>query len=585
MSEFFTFSDLQHIIGVKFCLILFLLFGVIAIFKKWKPIIFLCVTSILAAVAYAIFINDLGLMFWGLAGDEITIAAMYETFAHGSLFSDFAYAHLPPFYPPLFFWIFALIGKFMDWNGVQIAKFASFISIALFPLIIYYIQAWYWKPFGFTQGQGDKRDIIASNKIMWMLAPLIVWVFVDPDAMILKPYEVITASLSILWIVFLLRDLKNKNYSWKRLLCYGITGGLLFMMYYLWLVIGAIAIALSGLFVAKKDQLWFYEKLILTAILVLIVASPYLIPLILSYQKYGAENWQFILMYAKSIAYHAQMFEYFSWRGILMLLGFVSLLFFWKKTFIRSLLFIFIASYVWQAMGFATIFFFETPIQESKGFYFINRTVLAFALSYGIVWIWNYLDRKNLQFNWRQSIAVIGLVFLSTQMIFGFFADDPVAQIRRVESRGPRKTIVELIGFLQKDEKQDKRILTLHAGISELHAFLPMNAFIYFNQHNSHPASNFSARKAYVDWLATASSPEEFYILASDTWFGSIDRLVLFKKPESDFYPVYFHLDNFPNGAKDEQVHIKKNLIARPYFELVFENDEFVVWDRSDLEE
>ncbi|MFH1286612.1 MAG: hypothetical protein ABII02_02575 [Candidatus Magasanikbacteria bacterium] len=573
MPDGFTLSDINHILAVKGCLILFLLCGLGIIWKKLKPIWFLLLTSTLAAASYAIFVDNLGLMFWGLAGDEITIAAMYESFAHGGFFTDFAYADFPAFYPPLFFWIFAIPGRMFDWNGIQMAKVGSLVSIFLFPLIVYGAQSLYWK-------YEKKKESIVSSPILWMLIPLIIWIFIDWDAMILKPYEVATGPFSVLWMYFLIRDFTRKTLSWKRVLAYGCSGGLIFMTYYLWMIFVGIAIALRGLWVSKKEVWFFYSRLMMVGGLVLFFSLPYLGPLVWTYHVNGSENWQFILMYAKSISYHAEMFSVISWRGFLMFVGFVSLIFFWKKEFIRTALLIFLATYVWQAMGFATIFFSATPIQESKGFYILGRTALACGLAYGLVWLWNFLENKKYTFNWQRPALTVALVFLSTHMIFGFFIDDPLVQIRRVQSRGSRETVAELVTFLQNDGMRGRQVRTLHAGISELHAYVPMNAYIYFNQHNSHPAALFSERYAFVHQLSRSSNAKEFYGLSTNAWFGSIDRYILFKKEDLDYYPLYFHLDNFPHGAKDVIMRVPKDLISNMYFETVFENGEFIVWDR-----
>lgn len=251
--------------------------------------------------------------------------------------------------------------------------------------------------------------------------------------------------------------------------------------------------------------------------------------------------------------------------------------------YIRVLFACFLASYVWQIMGLATVLFFDAPIQESKGFYFFNRTILAFTLAYALEKGWYWMKEK---YSARvpalpHTVAILGILFLGTNMIFGTFADDPVAQAERKIARSLRHTIHELVDFLKQDSKQKNNIVTFHAGIGELAAYLPVNSFIYFNQHNSHPAAQFTARKTYVEYLSLAKNPQEFYDLSKETWFGSIDRYIFFKHEGSPAYRVYFHLDAYPNGEQTGVIAIPKRLVVEPYFTKVYENDEFIVWDRN----
>jgi len=568
MSELFSFYDLQHFILIKFILFLFLGVGLFWIWKKWSLCHFLIFTGLCAGAAYFILVHGMNRMFWGLKGDEVTIAAMYNTFAHKSFFSDFAYTSLPPFYPPLFFWIFAFFGRLFNWNGIQIAKLASFITIVCFPVFIYLVQFFYAK-------YNKARELNIPDRIAFFLAPLLVYVFIDWDAIILKPYEMLTVALSVLWVSFLLVDLNLGKLSWKRISVYGISGGIIFMTYYLWLVFGAIAIALAGLWVKKEHQGKYYFDLLKIGAITLLVASPYLLPLIWTYQKLGTENWQTILLTFKGISYYS-VFEFFSWRGLLMLLGLVSIIWYRNYVYVRALVLLFVTAYIWQLMGLVTVFFFASPIQEFKGFYFFDRIILAFGLAFGISKLWHYLSERFVNRSFQTVAVVIGLIFLSTQMIFGFFIDDPVVQKTRIDSRSIKNSTREVAEFLNKNKTSG---LVLQSGILELYALVPMNNFIYFNQHNSNPAGNFTARLSYLKWLTLSKNADEFNQLLN-TPYGHIGRLV-FMKTDSEFYNLFFDLDNFPHLIKSEKLNLKKQFVNEEYFEKKFENENYIVFDRK----
>lgn len=565
----FNLADLNQIIAIKFCLYAFLVLGGFLIWFKAKNYWFLLLYSILSALAYYIFVNDMGLMFWGLKGDEVTIAAMY--YKMSSLgWADFSYSHLPPFYPPLFFYIFGLVGKFFSFNGIQIAKLATLCSFLTFPSIVYFVQKWYW-----DKREDDKVNL--PNKIVFFLTPIVICLFIDWDAFIQKPYEALAAVLAVLWFSFLVLDIARKKFSWVRIFVYGITGGLIFMTYYLWLIFAGIGVSLYALSISKKDQFRFYGRLLLVGAVVLIVASPYLVPLVSAYKNGGSENWQTIFLTSQGISFQAMMFKEITWRSILMFFGLFSLLYFYKRPLVKIWTWMFATSYLWHLLGLTTVFFFATPIQEFKGFYFFDRIILALALAYGIGEVWRWAQSKKWFERFRQPILFVGLAFLSTQMFFGFFIDEPLIQIRLVQSKFLRPGIQELVDYLKTDNNLSEK-LTLHSGIGELNAFVPLNNFIYFNQHNSNPAALFSGRFSYIKWLSLSKDAEEFYKLLATSPYGQIDRLIFFKSSEN-YYRIYFEMDNFPNMSRSEVIEIPKKLFDPDYFSVAFENREVIIFD------
>ncbi|MBP9761060.1 MAG: hypothetical protein KBD15_02360, partial [Candidatus Magasanikbacteria bacterium] len=541
------------------------------------PLIFLSLTGILVCASYMLFVNDLALSFWGLRGDEVTIAAMFQMFAHGSFVSDFAFPELVPWYPPLFFWIGAVFGNIFNWNGVQMMKASVAGTLLLFPVFVYGIQAWYWKTV-------PKEKLAAlgmtPQKMAWMLVPFIFFILLDWDAFILKPYEVITAFGSVLWIVALLQDLHSGVWSKKRLAVYAVSGGVLFMMYYLWLIFGAIAVALSGLFVPKKDQWKFYGRLLILGASTFIATSPYLVPLIATYHKLGTENWAVAFMVMKGLVTQIPFITLFSWRGVVLMCGFVSMLLFRKNVYMRSLLLLTIAGYIWQIMGWVTIVLFASPLQEFKPFDFYYYAIFSFAAAYGIERMYTYLVQKYAHIEWRIVLGVPALALVSVYMIFGTFIDDPVVQARRVQSRSLSKPMSELIAFLEQDEENLTK-KTLGPGSGEMYAFTPMNNYIYFTQHNNHPATRFSEKKVLLELLAKETDPAVFASSTDAIAFGPIDRFILFKNTKSPLLWTYFFVDTFPHGGGDAAIGFPEGVFVEPYFTRVFENSTFVVFERQ----
>lgn len=566
MDFIFSYSDIQHIVLVKLCFFVFLSLGLVGIYKKWKPLFFIILMSVTSALAYYFLVGGTALMFWGLKADEITIAAMYEMFAHGNIWSDFAYAGLPPFYPPLFFWLFGLLGRVFSLNGIQLAKIASFSTILLFPTFFYFTQKFYW-----LKKKIENDDKITS--IAWMLGVFLLFILVGWDAIIIKPYEFISAPLIIFWVVCLLTKLKE-GLNWKEILLFGITGGILFLLFYFWFFLGAIAIAFFNLFTGKMN-FKKYLNLFTVAFLLIFFSIPFWFPLAQSYSKFGAENWQLGFLTVSWLSTYAPMLN-FSLVGFISLFGFGVLIFYRDRFYIRALLSLFVASYIWQIMGLLTILFFSSPLQESKGFHFFNQTILALATAYGLEKLWNYLKQKYSIQKQFSTAAIVALFILATQLFFGFFVDDARVLAVRDRSLLPGREASEVVNFLQNNYIDIYKMTVLESGIPELHAFLPINDFIYFNQHNSHPAANFSQRFYYLKDLGQVETKEEFYDKIVNTPFGRIDLLILFKNGEN--FSLFFNLDNFPNELKEVIIDIPKELIDEEFFIEEFDNKDYKIF-------
>lgn len=564
-EEFFMqYSDIQHYILVKLCLVLFVALGLTGIYRTWKLWQILLLMGGTCAAAYFFLIQGTQLMFWGLAGDEITIAAMYEKFAHGSFFSDFAYSSLPPFYPTLWFWLWAIPGRLLDWNGVQMTKWAATATMLLYPVLFYGVQKMFWK----------KKMGETPKEISWFLSSIFLFLLIDWDATILKPYELISASLVILWTQFLIYTLWNDLFTKKRMLWFGITGGILFLLFYFWFFLAAIGVSLFHLFY-KKVSSKQYGSLAFVGVIMIAIGAIYWLPLSLSYQTFGAENWQLGFLTHTWLA--TELSVSFSIDALLMLLGFVALIIYRERLHIRILLSLFAASYVWQIMGYVTIFFFASPLQETKGFYFFNRAILALALAYGVEQLWVWGSERYKHVAWQRPVLIVATLLLSTQLFFGTFVDqDNVITIwSRAKKMHPY--MGALVTELGKQFPDIKDKTVLQSGLHELHAFLPVNDFIYFNMHNSHPGAQFSERLRFVKELAASKDAEMLYKQTQKNRFSTVDVFV-FYTGDPKFYPMYFHVDNFPNEFKEDIVNIPRELFDSKYFDKTFENRDYVVF-------
>lgn len=560
-----NFFDIQTYIAIKLLLLLFIALSLYLVYKKKYQIPFLLFVGVISAVSYALLVNDLELLFWGLQGDELTLSAMYNTFAHGKVFNtDFAYHSLPPFYPPAFFWIFSVIGKIMSWNGVLIAKFAAFCFFLLFPVGSYYFAKYLTKD--------ELLDNHTPGEIFLLLSPLLLITVLDKDLLIGKPYEVVAAAATIFWYMGLHLQITRGRWNKKMSIIYGIIAGLIFMTYYLWLIFAVISFVIMGLVERRKSATRYFLYLFQTMLVALIVSSPFLFPLLLSYAKTGMESWQTAFFTPNGLDLWLPMFKVQSINNILLLFGLVTLIYYRNNTHMRLLIYLFLGTFFWWGLGMTSLLLLKVPFQEFRGFYILAPSILAIAAAYGIERMWRHFNihhNKNLYY----VITIIGVLYFASQSVFGFFIDDPLIKNRRVESKKVQVEITHLVNFLQTIPDVSTK-LTLQTT-PQITAFIPINHLIYFNQHNNHPSAIFSQRYEYVQSLAHSESSEEFYVKIKNSPWGKVERFIFYSDNEN--YYLYFHLDKIIQGIEERVVKIDKKLLSSKYFEKIYDNNNYVV--------
>lgn len=571
-------SSLHSIILVKLCWYAFVALGLVGIYRRWNTRTWLLLIGGLSGLAYFFLVRGTILPFWGLSADEITIAAMYEMFAHGSFFSDFSYATLPPFYPPLFFWVFAIPGRLFDWNGVQMMKAGALSVMVVFPVLFATIQNRWWNVWG------EEKETRLAVYISAVVLPIVIgW-----DAVITKPYEMVSAALTVVWGVYValfLNRISVQNAPFKKhlrtLLLFSITGAVLFLMFYFWFFLVAIGLSLFFLFTKYEHKVKTYRWLIGIGVGVLLLSTIFWLKLAKSYHLFGSENWQLGFLTGEWLNTSVPFFAV-SVVGMFLLIGLVSLLWYRSQLYIRALGSLFVAGYIWQLMGYVTIGIFSSPLQESKGFHFYHRSILVLAAAYAIAKAWTVLlDRFPVVSKHVTTLLSLLLLLVSVQLPFGKFADDVAVRAVHNRSRAYTKEDADLIMFLR--EKDVFHSVSLEANIPILHAFLPLNTFVYFNQHNSHPAALFSERFLVVRDMERARTPEELYRIVQENSIQGIDRLILYRASGESFYPLYFHVDNFPNEFREEEIRIPKSLITDEFFITVFESEHYIIFEPKEV--
>ncbi|MDD2807044.1 MAG: arabinofuranosyltransferase [Patescibacteria group bacterium] len=530
---------------------LFLIIGLAVYLFFRKPIVFVGLISGFFSLAACFIFTKALLPWWGLNGDELFVFAFLEKAAAGKFFGDFFYSSLPPFYPPLYFWSLGGLAHLLHLSAIQAGFLGVILVLFSTPLLIYF-----WL-------------VIRGEKNFWALIflPSLIYVVSSWSAIIVKPYEFVSAVLLVFWTIFLIKDIDDRRLNKKSIFFYGLTGGILFLTFYFWFLVILLALAICKLMI-KTDLKYYLKNWFFVGIIVFIVSLPFTLPLAISYLNFGAENWQSAWFIEEYLDLYL---PFFSWSvfGLVSLIGLISLG--WLKDKIESKVLgsILLACYGWQGISLLTIYFWDAPFLPAKPFLFLGGATLSIAASFGLAELFEKIKNNKLKF----GLFVVGLVLFSSQSIFGPLFSPEVAYHLTLMKQPLREEYLNLKNNLAL--VADLRSLTiLSSGVPQMSTFFPLDYYVSHNIHFSHPAANFSTRYYFVRNLSQASDAKSFYQDLKNAPLARVDALLLLKGP--GYYPINFYVDNYPLGGKAVEIRIPERLIDTQYFVKVFEDKQFV---------
>lgn len=547
-----SMTEIWQLAVIKLLFLTFIGLGILFYWKNKKPIFFIGLISFFSAFSYLAIIWQAQVPWWGLVGDEIFVTAFLQKIAGGFFTSDFFYSDLPAFYPPLYFWVLGFFGFIFKLSGVLLSQIGVFVVLLITPFFVYF---WQRKHF--------------DTPLLLVLTPALIYIVADWQGIILKPYEFISAVLVVLWSIFLFSDLVNKKIDRHKIIFYGVTGGLLFLTFYFWFFLTIIAAGIFKLLVKVQDK-YYYGNLLLIGAIALFIALPFLAPLGLSYIFLGAENWQAAWFLPQDLNLYLPFFE-LSIFGLVSAIAIASLIYYRHDIYIKATFALLASVYIWQGISLFTILFWDVPFLPAKPFIFFGGAVMSITAAYGIA---KFVKEKIKSKEAKIILFVVGWVILATQLLGGNFINQTDVQSRMVAMKqGIRPEFVEVVNKLNSIPGISEATI-LSSGVAELSAFVPLNYYISYNIHFSHPAANFSQRYYFVESLALAATPEDFYNRIKNAPETQIDALLLLKG--EGFYPINFWLDNYPLGGKTHEIRIPADLINDQYFVKLFEDKNFI---------
>ncbi len=574
MEQIISLNTLSILALSKLLLAIFVGLFILGFWRIYRPIYFLSIFGGLIVLFYIVLAKDLQRMWWGTVGDELLVAGYLGHVMFGEASRDFYYGWLPNFYPPLYFWVTGFVAKFLVNSGIAAAK----IGI-LGTFIIWFWGTYYWqKLFWAKIFKGDKNNwSLLSNNWFFALLPIFLFLISDFDALLLKPYEALAALLCIIWLIFW--SVMSTEVKWTKLqyLFLGISSGLLFLLFYFWwFILLALIFVLALSARDKKNQL---KRFFINGVLMALVSAIFWWPLLISFIRYGLENWQ-AKFFIFSDLFTFNPWSALSWRAILLLLGLVALVYFYKKNIaIKSVAGVLIFSYLYQLLSVLLFLIGYHPVQAYKPFMFLGGAALAVGLTIMSLHLFSVIKEKYQ----KQSniILLIFLVLIFSQVPLIRWLDDPVV-IRQIENDlqvdNRSQKLVEVIKQYVPDYQSR---IWLTSGTANLNPYLPLSYYIAFSPHFSHQAAQYSQRLSEIKAMSQAQSAVEFMNIVNQGKTPQIDTLLFYDdqidNAEGDF-TLFFWADRYPNGGQDLLIKIPKKLISEQNWEQVYSKDNWRIF-------
>lgn len=547
---------LQIIAWSKVIFFIFFILLIYFIFARKKPEYFLVLISVSLISFYLVLLYPLQKMFWGNNGDEVFIFAFLKNVIAGHYFTDYFYNWLPPFYPPLYFWITGSLARLFTTSGIVAAKIGILGSIT-----IWFLGSFYWQKLFWQKIKEKAKNNVINIKWFWLISPVIYLFFLDSAVIMFKPYEIVSAFFACLLIGLLIYNISDKVWTIKNYLFFGINIGLLFLLYHFWWFILIPTILVLVLIFREKQT--YLKRIIICGFIGLLLTLPYLIPLIISFIKYGTENWQ--------VAYFVPQFfsSFIPWFGLsiksfIAILGLIGFILFFRRKFIIANLTIFIFCYLYQFLNIIIFLLVGKSFLADKPFLFLAGASLCLSASYLIIYYYQKLSINYASVIQKITILII-VVLLLPQMPFAKFIDDP-EMIKQIENDLEITGAKGLADYLIANIPDYQNRIWLVSGYPELNAYLTIYYYIAYNPHFSHPAVIYSERLKVVKEISNIHTPIDFMNLIDSSSLKEINGLIFYNDENSSYYPLFFWQDNYPNGGKEMIIRINKSIISGDYW-------------------
>jgi len=502
-----------------------------------------------AILSYLFARTDFG--YSGLSPDNWYRFAMITQMAKSGYPQDFAFKGFPAFMAPLYWYLLALIAMVFQIEPFKMVKFGFLFSYFILPILLYEV----WK------------KIFSKKKSFYITA--LFFTFVVNFYEIIWIDHLIGYMFFIPFFLYYFENYNNKEFTKKDYLIAGLIGSILVCTFYLYFILVPIYIVI--IFIQNKIQNDFsefkekFKRICLISIFIVVFSSWFWLPLIINIIIIGAESHQnyFFPKYALEMPYEAYLeFNLFS---IILVIGIIFILLRYSKSQILTFLGnIVISVYILYLLGFigALIGFPLVHFRVLIISYYV--LVVSFALFYFEFFRIIRSSEKLKQFKNNINIKRVEIFLLLLIIFFQNYENTVDLYESDYYEDALNENVPRRVKIVEKLDYENKVFLIHYYKVA---AFLPINLFIVYNPHFSHPSGLNNERIIFLQELAESKNSKEFYKEIIDNKFGIIHYFYL--KPTGINNSEYL----FDAG---ELEHFPERLNVKIYFRAeLFENNDY----------
>ena len=473
----------------------------------------------------------------GIWGDNANrLALICKMMTYNSFYQDWYLKDLPSFYPPLWFYTMALMGKLLNLEAYQTIKFGYLFIFLFYPLALFSM----WK------------KIISPAAAAAVVVGVVFFAFRYLDWIY---YEHITAALFVPWYLHYFYPINGSpiKYDWKFFLFGSIIGALIFMTYYFWYFMAFIAflITLFKIFRADKSELIpTIKHCSLLMIGVAAISSIYWLPLMVTIIEHGLNSSQNVWFHLG----HANLSH--EWQQIsiesLMMTGGVFFLFYYRndKHFHRLL---------YLLVGGIGIIIIDR-VYNIFGSSFQSRKILEFAHLFLIIplsiGLYKYYQEEIKKESTKHGL--LGVLVLLLLIVGNGHTEVYKSEKYKIgyNQQTDEKTLGKLFDEINTYDKvflTDQYIWTVYR---------PFYLFVPLNNMTAHAAAQYEERCDFLDLVSKITEPQLMVYLLIQNKYSSIDYIYLPVDENSGKYLLKLYQVEFN----------KKTNIKEIRFELFFDD-------------
>lgn len=465
----------------------------------------------------------------GYWGDQKFRIAMIEHFMASGTLSDYYYKGLPIFYPPVYYYALALLGKLADQPGYKMAQVGLGLIFILAPVCIYVL----W------------RKVLTTVPALVVTGAVILLDIGGSFMLVAVPHAFLSNSLFVPWCLHYIMGIGSaRQYGWKQWLAGSVVGAVILATYFYPFILLGFGLTIGAtIAIIRRDRLKAiirnWPRALAITLGVGLFSSFYWLPNVVAVLKFGMDR-------SRGDWYHATSgglgfpFLEFNWIGIIGLVAIGVALWRWRTQTLRALLCLLAASLALFLIG-SVLGALDISINLTKDREF------TWALLTPLIGLAFYAFARKAVRRPGGQVAVGGV--LAILMLLCVRGMTTLAHDSSIERA--RSSSVPDFGLTgQSRAKMTNKVLL--SSNEECYAFLPAKAFLNINEHYAHPASQFALRYDFLSHLCKISDPALFHYALRHNRFDAVDYILPERKGDSVF--LYVALSNYPNGLTLKQL-------------------------------